>query len=146
MSQGSPAWAMAQAREQHAPEPPVADIGEDLYEELPISDPVWEPVPVTTPECERSEAPAGRLHPRPASRVRGEHRSVTHVRRSGAHPRSRPHRAGLSRRFLQACRRWLWVESPDCPRSARLNAIEHGGRRHGSPVRSRTDRDIASRR
>lgn len=146
MRQGSPAWAMAQAREQHAPEPPLADIGEDLYEELPISDPVWDPVPVTTPECERSEAPGGRLPRRPASRVRGEHRSVTHVRRSDAHPRSRPHHAGLSRRILRACRRWLWVESPDARRSGRMNAFEHGGRSHAAPGRSLSDRDIASRR
>jgi hypothetical protein len=145
LRQGSPAWAMAQ-QDPVAAEPQVAGVEEDLYEELPISDPVWEPVPVTVPECERSEAPAGRLPRRSAPRMRGEHRSVTHLHRAGAHPRSRPHRAGLSRRILQACRRWMWVESPDRARSAGLSALEHGGRSHGSPVRSLADRDIASRR
>ena len=144
MRVGSPAWAMAQPDPVAAAQ--VAGGEEDLYEELPISDPVWVPVPVTAPECEHSEAPAGRLSRRPASRRRGEHRSVTHVRRAGAHSRSRPHRASLSRRILQACRRWLWVESPDCRRSARLDAIEHGGRHHGSPARSLAERDGASRR
>jgi hypothetical protein len=142
MRQGSPAWAMAQ--DARPAEPLI--VGEDLYEELPITDPVWEPVPVTVPECEHSEAPAARLPRRSAPRMRGEHRSVTHLRRAGSHPRSRPHRAGLSRRILQACRRWLWIESPDSQRSARRNALEHGGRSHGSPVRSLTDRDISSRR
>ena len=145
MRVGTPAWAMAQ------PEPvaelPGAGGEQDLYEELPITDPVWEPVPVTAPECEQGEAPAARRPRRSAKRVRGEHRSVAHLgARSGAHPRSRPHRATLSRRVLQACRRWLGFESSECRRRARLDALEHGGRRHGSPLRSGTERDVASRR
>jgi hypothetical protein len=144
MRQGSPAWAMAPA--DPVAEPQVAAGADELYEALPITDPVWEPVPVSAPECEQGEAPAGRLPRRPAPRMRGEHRSVTHRHRAGAHSRSRPHRAGLSRRILQACRRWLWVESPDCRRTARLDALEHGGRSHGSPLRTRADREIASRR
>jgi len=145
MRVGSPAWAMAQP--DPVAEAQVAGGEADLYEELPITDPVWEPLPVTAPECEQGEAPAGRLPRRSAQRVRGEHRSVAHLRaRPGAHPRSRPHRATLSRRILQACRRWLWVESPDCRRSARLDAIEHGGRHHSPPGRSLSERDSASRR
>ena len=145
MRQGSPAWAIAQA-DPVAAEPQVAGGEDEFYEELPITEPVWAPAPVSAPECEQGEAPAGRLPRRPAPRMRGEHRSVTHLRRAGAHPRSRPHRASLSRRILQACRRWMWVESPDSLRSARRNALEHGGRSHGSPVRSLAERDIASRR
>jgi hypothetical protein len=147
MRQGSPAWAMAQAQEQRVVEPYSAEIDEDLYEQLPITDPVWEPVPVTAPQCDESEATAGRLPRRSANRVRGEHRSVTHLpTRSAAHPRSRPHRPTISRRVLQACRRWLWIDSPDSGRSSGLNALEHGGRRHGSPVRTRSDRrDAISR-
>lgn len=145
MRVGSPAWALAQP--EPVAEAQVAGGEEDLYEALAITDPVWEPLPVTAPECEQGEAPAGRLPRRSASlRRRGEHRTVTHVRRSGDHPRSRPHRTGLSRRILQACRRWLWVESPDCRRGERLHAIEHGGRHHGPPARSLAERDSASRR
>lgn len=138
MRQGSPAWAMAQ--EERATEPAVADGEEGLYEELPITDPVWEPAPVTTPACEHAGTPVARPAWRPARRVRGEHRSVTHVRaRAGAHARSRPHRAGLPRRVLQACRRWLGIESPECRRHARLHALEHGGRRHAQRAAARRD-------
>jgi len=114
MRQGSPAWAMAQQDPVAVPQ--VAGGERDLYEELPITDPVWEPVPVTAPSCEETDAPvAGRLARGSALRVRGEHRSVTHVRaRAGAHPRRRPHRTALPRRVLRACRRWLGIESPEC--------------------------------
>lgn len=147
MRVGSPAWAMAQP--EPVAEPPVAGDAQGLYDELPITDPVWEPAPVTAPECEQGDAPAGRRARRSAKRVRGEHPSVAHLgARAGAHPRSRPHRATLSRRVLQACRRWLGFESPECRSRARLHALEHGGRQHGSPLRSGTERDLdlASRR
>ena len=142
MRQGSPAWAMAQAREEPAPEPQAADTGEGLYEELPITDPVWNPAPVTAPSCEEAgapvdaaarapvgpararRAPIGRPRPRPVARPPAQPSAPQ--RPAAPRPAGLPPLAG--------------DRVPRVPPSARLHALEHGGRRHSSTVRSRADR------
>ena len=146
MRQGSPAWAIA----QRAAEPRFAVPAEDRDEAPPpAGEPVWEPVARTAPAGEETDPPAQRRAGRSAPRVRGEHRSVEHVHvRVRTHPHRRPQRAGLPRRVLRTCRRWLGIGSPDCRLDyAPRDALEHGARRHavGSGSRERARRDAISR-
>lgn len=131
MRQDNPAWAVAA-------EPQFVAATGDLYADLPLSDPTWEPAPASGPDCPEADVPPGRRIRRAVLRVRGEHRSVAHLR-AGAHPRHRPRRAGLPHRVLRACRRWLGVESAECRRRARQHALEHGGRRHARRTGARRD-------
>ncbi len=131
MRQGSPAWAMAQ---QRAAAPRFTAPAESPGEAPPIADPGSVPAPA--PAGAQTGGPAPRRPGRPAPRLRGEHRSVEHVSaRAGAHPRSRPHAAGLPRRVLRACRGWLGFAPPDCGR----DALEPGGRHHAPRERARRD-------
>ncbi|HEV7883724.1 MAG TPA: hypothetical protein VGO81_09145 [Solirubrobacteraceae bacterium] len=84
-----------------------------------------------------------RLQPAPR-RVRGDHRSIVHVRAAGAHG-ARRRRASLRLRLLRGCRRLLWPAPPECtPALPSFVAPEHDGRRR-APQRERLDREAGSR-
>jgi hypothetical protein len=102
------------------------------------------------PEPPRPEAPATaqqrRLRHAPR-RVRGDHRSIVHVRAHGIHGihGARRRRASLRQRLLRGCRRLLWPQAPECtPLAPSLAAPEHDGRRH-APQRDRLGREAESR-
>jgi hypothetical protein len=65
------------------------------------------------PPAEHAVAePAPRRLRRPPRPLRGDHRSIVHVRGGGAHA-GRRRRASLRRRVLRTCRRMFWVETPE---------------------------------
>jgi hypothetical protein len=66
------------------------------------------------PQPELQQAPHQRRLRRPPRRVRGDHRSIVHVRAACEHA-GRRRRASLRRRLLRSCRRLLWPEPPECP-------------------------------
>jgi hypothetical protein len=93
------------------------------------------PAASAEPRAEVQEAVHQRRLRRPPRRLRGEHRSIAHVRGVCDHA-GRRRRASLRQRFLRSCRRLLWPEPPGrtaAPPS--LAAPEHEGRRHASAAR-----------
>jgi hypothetical protein len=94
------------------------------------------PAATAEPRAEVQEAAHRRRLRRAPRRLRGEHRTVVHVR--GACERAgRRRRASLRRRFLHSCRRLLWPEPPRYTATPpSFAAPEHEGRRHTPPDRS----------
>jgi hypothetical protein len=147
------------------PEPPSPGDGRPVLQSpggAPVL-PAWGPAPahsfplaaapstaqvVAAPPCAAAPeahetAHRRRLQPAPR-RVRGDHRSIVHVRAAGAHG-ARRRRASLRVRLLRGCRRLLWPAPPECtPALPSFAAPEHGGRRH-APQRERLDREAGSR-
>jgi hypothetical protein len=96
---------------------------------------------------EAGEAAHQRRLRRAPRRVRGDHRSIVHVRAHGPHGAhgARRRRASLRRRLLLGCRRLLWPEPPECmPAAPSFAAPEHDGRGH-APQRDRPGREAGSR-
>jgi hypothetical protein len=91
------------------------------------------------PEATPETAHRRRLQRSPR-RLRGDHRSIVHVRATGVHG-ARRRRASLRLRLLHGCRRLLWPAPPECtPALPSFAAPEHDGRRH-----ARLDREPGSR-
>ena len=77
---------------------------------IPASDPAPASIPVFAEPAAASRQRRLKPRPRPA---RADHRSIVHVRAAAPHS-GRRRRASLRRRVLDRCRRWLWVEPPEC--------------------------------
>jgi hypothetical protein len=104
------------------------------------SPPAWAPAPAPSPVpvTAAAQLPAvaaatppvehRRLQPRPRP-VRGDHRSIAHVR-AGAAVRTRP---SVGRRLLRHCRRLLWIEPPERVTYLHPSPPSHDARRHASP-------------
>jgi hypothetical protein len=127
--------------------------------------PAWAPAPahsfplaaapstaqVTAAPCAAAAKPPETAHrrrlQRAPRRVRGDHRSIVHVRAHGAGAHgARRRRASLRLRLLRGCRRLLWPAPPECtPALPSFGAPEHDGRRHHAPQRERLDREAGSR-
>jgi hypothetical protein len=96
------------------------------------------------PRPEVRQAPHQRRLRRPPRRLRGDHRSIVHVREACEHT-GRRRRASLRRRFLRSCRRLLWPAPPERTEAVpSFAAPEHDGRRHAAR-REGQDRGAGSR-
>jgi hypothetical protein len=88
------------------------------------------PAASAEPRADIQETVHERRLRRPPRRLRGEHRSIVHVR-GACEPAGRRRRASLRRRFLRSCRRLLWPEPPGRTAAPPSFALpEHEGRRH----------------